>query len=331
MNNMLFICLILLIFNFLIFIFLIPYLKKIKFGQSIRKEGPKTHYSKSGTPTMGGIGIIIGTLINFIVLIGYFHKRELIIFNKYEIREILILILPFILYGIIGFIDDYLIVIKHNNQGLSAKMKFILQLIIGTIVYIIYLDLGFDNYINFFGVKVDLLFGYGVLVVLLYVGFSNATNLTDGLDGLLAGCSIIVFITYLIISLLFENYLIFIFSLSFICILVSYLFFNLPKACVFMGDVGSLSIGAAIVSVSILLKIEVMLLLLGFVFVIETLSVILQVWFFKKTKGSRLFKMTPLHHHFEINGFNDWEINLIFWMIEIVSCLIGGGIICKMW
>lgn len=328
---MIWISIILLIINFLIFIFFIPFLRKIKFGQSIRKEGPKSHYKKSGTPTMGGIGIIIGTIINFIVLIGYFHLTEFIPFDLLKLKEILILILPFILYGIIGFIDDYLIVIKHNNQGLSAKMKFILQLIIGTIVYIIYLDLGFQNTINFFGINIDLLFGYGLVVVLLYVGFSNATNLTDGLDGLLAGCSVIAFTTCMIISAFLNKYLVFCFCLSMIIILISYLFFNLPKACVFMGDVGSLAIGAALVSVCIMLKIEILIFLIGFVFVVETMSVMLQVWFFKRTKGNRLFKMTPLHHHFEMNGFNDWEINIIFWMIEIISCLIGGGIIWRIW
>ena len=331
MSNLIQISIILLAFNFIIFIFLIPYLKKIKFGQSIRKEGPRNHYSKSGTPTMGGIGIIINCLINLTIFCSILKRNKVLIFDKVKINEILILILPFILFGIIGFIDDYLIVIKKNNKGLSAKMKFILQMFIGTIVYIFYLNMGFDNVINFFGIKIDLLFFYGFIVIFMYVGFSNATNLTDGLDGLLTGCSIIALISCLIISLFFNNNLVFIFCLALILSLISYLFFNLPKASIFMGDVGSLSIGAAIVSIMIVLRIELIIIFIGFIFIIETLSVILQVWFFKKTKGERLFKMTPLHHHFELNGFNEWEINLIFWFIEIIACLIGGGIIWKMW
>ena len=328
---MLVIYLILLSINFLLFIFLIPVLRKLKFGQSIRKEGPKEHYKKSGTPTMGGIGIVLGLTLNFIVLIGINKLGNNLDINSITLKEILILILPLFLYGVIGFIDDFLIVIKQNNNGLSPKLKFLFQLFIGTIVYWLYLDLGFENIINFFGLDINLSFFYGVLVVFMFVGSSNAANLTDGLDGLLGGVSLICYVFLAIFSLYLKKYLVFLYCISMVIVLISYLFFNLPKATIFMGDVGSLAIGASLVSVCIVLKIEVLLLVIGFVYIVETLSVILQVWFFKKTKGNRLFKMTPLHHHFELVGFNEWEINFIFWIMEIIVCIIGGFLLWMIW
>lgn len=328
---MLVIYLILLSINFLLFIFLIPVLRKLKFGQSIRKEGPKEHYKKSGTPTMGGIGIVLGLILNFIVLIGINKLGNNLDINSITLKEILILILPLFLYGVIGFIDDFLIVIKQNNNGLSPKLKFLFQLFIGTIVYWLYLDLGFENIINFFGLDINISFFYGVLVVFMFVGSSNAANLTDGLDGLLGGVSLICYVFLAIFSLYLKKYLVFLYCISMVIVLISYLFFNLPKATIFMGDVGSLAIGASLVSVCIVLKIEVLLLVIGFVYIVETLSVILQVWFFKKTKGNRLFKMTPLHHHFELVGFNEWEINFIFWIMEIIVCIIGGFLLWMIW
>lgn len=328
---MLVIYLILLSINFLLFIFLIPVLRKLKFGQSIRKEGPKEHYKKSGTPTMGGIGIVLGLILNFIVLIGINKLGNNLDINSITLKEILILILPLFLYGVIGFIDDFLIVIKQNNNGLSPKLKFLFQLFIGTIVYWLYLDLGFENIINFFGLDINISFFYGVLVVFMFVGCSNAANLTDGLDGLLGGVSLICYVFLAIFSLYLKKYLVFLYCISMVIVLISYLFFNLPKATIFMGDVGSLAIGASLVSVCIVLKIEVLLLVIGFVYIVETLSVILQVWFFKKTKGNRLFKMTPLHHHFELVGFNEWEINFIFWIMEIIVCIIGGFLLWMIW
>lgn len=328
---MLVIYLILLSINFLLFIFLIPVLRKLKFGQSIRKEGPKEHYKKSGTPTMGGIGIVLGLILNFIVLIGINKLSNNLDINSITLKEILILILPLFLYGVIGFIDDFLIVIKQNNNGLSPKLKFLFQLFIGTIVYWLYLDLGFENIINFFGLDINISFFYGVLVVFMFVGSSNAANLTDGLDGLLGGVSLICYVFLAIFSLYLKKYLVFLYCISMVIVLISYLFFNLPKATIFMGDVGSLAIGASLVSVCIVLKIEVLLLVIGFVYIVETLSVILQVWFFKKTKGNRLFKMTPLHHHFELVGFNEWEINFIFWIMEIIVCIIGGFLLWMIW
>lgn len=328
---MLVIYLILLSINFLLFIFLIPVLRKLKFGQSIRKEGPKEHYKKSGTPTMGGIGIVLGLILNFIVLIGINKLGNNLDINSITLKEILILILPLFLYGVIGFIDDFLIVIKQNNNGLSPKLKFLFQLFIGTIVYWLYLDLGFENIINFFGLDINISFFYGVLVVFMFVGSSNAANLTDGLDGLLGGVSLICYVFLAIFCLYLKKYLVFLYCVSMVIVLISYLFFNLPKATIFMGDVGSLAIGASLVSVCIVLKIEVLLLVIGFVYIVETLSVILQVWFFKKTKGNRLFKMTPLHHHFELVGFNEWEINFIFWIMEIIVCIIGGFLLWMIW
>lgn len=304
-------------FSLIMFGFLLPYLRRIKFGQSIRKEGPSKHMQKAGTPTMGGLGIILSTTIIFGFLLGLNHFKGKD-FTIEAFKEIILILLPFWGYGIIGFIDDYLIVKKRNNQGLKSNWKFSMQMLLAIGYYFIYLDLGFSNTLNFFGTDVNLAWLYGVLIIILFTSTTNATNITDGVDGLLAGCGIISFIAFLILAILVKNSLIIYFSIAMIISLFGYLFYNLPKAKLFMGDVGSLAIGASLVSVAIFLKMELLLLVIGFVYVVETLSVILQVWFFKKTKGKRLFRMSPFHHHLELSGLSEWEIDIIMWLIAIV-------------
>lgn len=306
------------IFEILLFIFFLPLIKKLNYGQSIRSLGPKKHLKKSGTPTMGGIVILLCVLIFYTLLIVEFKRLFHI-----DLVKSLFIILPVVLYGIIGFVDDYLIIVKKNNNGIKPSIKFLLQLIIATAIYFVYLSVYKTNELNFFGIYVDLKFFYGLLIVFLLVGTTNATNLTDGIDGLLSICSIISYTSFGIIGIFKNEIVVVILSFSVVISLLAFLVFNLPKAKIFMGNVGSLLLGAGLVMMSILLHVEVLLVFIGFVYVIETLSVIIQVWFFKKTKGERLFKMSPIHHHLELCNFSEVEIDVTLGTIQLIMAVIG--------
>lgn len=310
---------VLLIF-FIISVFLfnvfIKWLKVNRIGQMIREEGPRKHLNKAGTPTMGGILIIINTII-FYILFLLINNSEL------NIKKILLLIIPFLFYGLIGLIDDYLIIKKHKNEGLKPNTKFILELITSTIYYCLYLELGYKNELNFFGTFIEIGFIYGIFIMFFFTGVTNATNFTDGVDGLLGSVSITSFISIGIISHIKGEYEILYFSIIIIFMILAFLLYNFPKAKVFMGDTGSLAIGGIICSMLILLKCEILIVFIGFIYLIEVLSVMLQVWYFKRTKGYRIFKMTPLHHHFELSGLNDIKIDLLFSIINIVLAIIG--------
>lgn len=306
------------IFGILLFIFFLPLIKKLNYGQSIRSLGPKKHLKKSGTPTMGGIVILLSVLIFYSLLIVEFKTLFHI-----DLIKSLFIIVPIVLYGIIGFIDDYLIIIKKNNNGIKPTIKFISQLIIAVMIYFVYLSIYKTNELNFFGIYVDLKFFYGILIVFLLVGTTNATNLTDGIDGLLSICSIISYTSFGIIGIFKNEIIVVILSFAVVISLLVFLIFNLPKAKMFMGNVGSLLLGAGLVMMSILLHIEILLVFLGFIYVIETLSVIIQVWFYKKTKGERLFKMTPIHHHLELSNFSEMEIDITLGTIQLIMAVIG--------
>lgn len=306
------------LYGIILFKVMIPLLRRFKLGQAIRSEGPKAHLNKKGTPTMGGLVIIIMTTFLFITL-GLLNYQK----SNNSFLESFFLLFPFLSFGLIGFIDDYLIIKKKLNDGLKPSIKFILQLFISAICYYILMTIKNHNEINFFGHFVDLRFFYGIFIVICYAGFSNATNLTDGLDGLLGGTSLIIITGICVIAYYEQKMMTFYFGLSLIISLLTFLVFNLPKAQIFMGDVGSLSIGAAILTMLLSLEKEVLIFIFGFIYVLETLSVMLQVWFFKKTNGQRLFKMTPLHHHFEMLGLNEQTIDVIFWLISFVFTILG--------
>lgn len=297
---------------------IIPFFQKIKLGQSIRGEGPSSHLKKNGTPTMGGVAIFISTLILWIIFLIFNFKNKYLQFN-----QILLLIVSFCGFALIGFIDDYLIIKKKTNIGLLPKYKFFLQLVVSAICYLIILDIKKSSEINFFKVNIDLKFIYGILLLITYTGFTNATNLTDGLDGLLSGSFIIILTGISFIAFINKNYSILYFTISLIISIIAFLCFNLPVASIFMGDTGSLAFGGVFVSLFILLKLDILIFIFGILYIIETLSVMLQVWFFKKTNGKRLFKMTPFHHHLELLGLKDYQINIIFWFITLVATLLG--------
>ena len=205
-----------------LFIFFIPLLRRIKFGQTIRKEGPKDHYSKAGTPTMGGIVIILATVISFL----YLRLKEIEIDKHY----ILLLLMPLILYGILGFIDDYLIVVKKNNQGLTSRTKLFFQIIWAAFYFYVFLDKGLSSVVNIFGWKVDLKWGYGILILLMLISSSNAVNLSDGLDGLAGGLIIIALGVIIILSRYIEKEEILIFSLCLLGAVLAFLCYNFKPA-----------------------------------------------------------------------------------------------------
>ncbi len=321
MNNIYEILIILfvgIVFGISLFEVLIPYFRKIKFGQSIRGEGPKSHVVKNGTPTMGGVANLICTLVLWFIFLIFNFKAKISCFS-----EVILIFVSFIGFSLIGFLDDYLIVIKKNNIGLLPKYKFILQLIISIICYVLILNIKKSSEINFFGTKIDLKFLYGIFLLITYTGFSNATNLTDGLDGLLSGSFVIILTGIGVVAFINDKYSVLYFVLSILISLISFLIFNLPKASIFMGDTGSLAIGGVLVSLLVLMGLDILIFIFGILYLIETITVILQVWFFKKTKGKRLFKMTPIHHHFELLGFKDYQINILFWFITLFFTIIG--------
>lgn len=295
---------------------LIPLLKRMKFGQTIRKEGPESHLIKTGTPTMGGLSFIIVTIL--LSLIGLFFVED--------IYKLLVLIIVTLGFALIGFIDDYIIVVKKDNAGLSSKQKFLAQIVVAVIIYIIMAnwipDIESGIQIPGTGFFIPLGVFFVVWIVFWLVGFSNAVNLTDGLDGLSTGTSIIAFGSFLAISLIIGEMEIALFLFILIGTLFGFLLFNKYPAKLFMGDTGSLALGGIIATVSIMLNSSLLLLLIGLVFVIETASVIIQVASYKTT-GKRIFKMTPIHHHFELTGWNEWKIVIVFWSVGLVFAVIG--------
>ena len=299
---------------------LIPILKKLKAGQRLSIYLEEKHKSKQGTPTMGGLIFILPTLFTIIVML---------ILRKINFSSTLfIVIVTFILYSIIGFVDDFLIIKRNNNKGLSEFTKFLFQLIVAIIFF--YLFMVSNNepllWIHTLGIKLNIGFFYGLIILLVLVSSSNAVNLTDGLDGLAGSLSIIAFITFGIISYNtgwlegYEEVSLFCFSLA--GSLMGFLVFNLNPAKVFMGDTGSLALGATLGSIAILTRHEILLILVGIVFVIETLTCIIQIIYYKLTH-KRLFPMTPIHHTFEKLGFNERDIVKIFCIVGLIAGMIS--------
>ncbi len=294
----------------------IPFLHRLKFGQAIREEGPQSHRKKSGTPTMGGIIFITSIVVTLLVAV---------MFTNYTVmsRELMMLLLTLVGFGAIGFVDDFIIVVKKNNEGLKPKQKLFAQLVLAAVFFYLYLQGDYPTTISFFNLfELNLYWIYGLFILFWMVGFSNAVNLTDGLDGLCGGVSVISFGTFAMIALAQQQLGIALFCFAVVGALLGFLVFNLNPAKVFMGDTGSLALGAAIAAVSILLKQELLLIIIGLVYVIETLSVIIQVSYYKRTH-KRIFKMAPIHHHFELCGWSEWKVVTFLWMIGLACGVIG--------
>lgn len=293
----------------------IPFLRRLKFGQSIREEGPKSHQKKKGTPTMGGIVFIISILVTTLVMTGKYSEPSV---------ETYLLLLVTLGFGVLGFLDDFIKVVLKRNLGLTSKQKLLGQIIISVIFYIILRgsNITTDISIPFVHTSIDLGWFYLIMIIFWLVGFSNAVNLTDGLDGLVSGTAAIAFGAMAILAWHQSQYDIAVFCVAVVGALLGFLVFNANPAKVFMGDTGSLALGGALATVAILTKLELLLIIIGFVFVMVTLSVILQVISFKTT-GKRIFKMSPLHHHFELVGWSEWRIVITFWTVGLLCAVLG--------
>lgn len=292
---------------------LIPFLHKIKFGQSIRKEGPQSHMKKTGTPTMGGIVFVIVPLLVMAILD---HQA-------FFSLDVLIVMLAYLGYALIGFIDDYLIVVQKKNDGLKPAVKFAMQSVLAVLFYFIYQGMA-STAIDLPFIKEPLELGifYFALVFIMFTAESNAVNLTDGLDGLCAGCSVIAIAPYIVFALVQKNSDLALLLLAVAGALLGYLKFNLHPAKIFMGDTGSLALGGLLAASAMVLKKELLLLIIGAVFLIETLSVVIQVTSYKLTR-KRVFKMAPIHHHFELSGFKETQVVLLFWSSGLICAVIG--------
>lgn len=306
-----------------ILIKLIPYLKSKKIGQRILEIGPRWHKSKEGTPTMGGISFIISSAVAIIICIILFN-------SKFEKKEIILLVNVFayaILNALIGLIDDIAKMRRATNEGLTPKMKFIFQSIVA-ILFLISLraTYGIDTrlYIPFFDFTVELGILYYVLAYFLLCGVVNSVNLTDGLDGLASSVTLTVglFITF-ISFVKTDSAIATLIGAILLGSTIGFLTFNLYPAKIFMGDTGSLFLGAIVVSISFLLNSPLLVFIYGFVFIVEALSDILQVGYFKLTHGKRIFKMAPLHHHFEKSGLSEMKIVVLFTVVNILFCFIA--------
>jgi phospho-N-acetylmuramoyl-pentapeptide-transferase len=293
----------------------IPFLRRLKFGQSIREEGPKSHQKKSGTPTMGGVMILLSIIITTLVMSGKFSGPSVKTF---------LLLLVTIGFGLLGFLDDFIKVVMKRNLGLTSKQKLLGQIIISVIFYLVYTHNGFSTDIRlpFGNYSLNLGWFFVVFIIFWLVGFSNAVNLTDGLDGLVSGTAAIAFGAYAVLAWNQSQYDIAIFSVAVAGAVLGFLVFNAHPAKVFMGDTGSLALGGAIAAIAILTKLEILLIIIGGVFVIETLSVILQVASFKTT-GKRIFRMSPLHHHYELCGWSEWRVVVTFWSVGLLFAILG--------
>ncbi|MFB6466543.1 phospho-N-acetylmuramoyl-pentapeptide-transferase [Cytobacillus sp. Hz8] len=293
----------------------IPFLRRLKFGQNIREEGPKSHQKKSGTPTMGGIIILFSIVVTTLIMTEKFAEPTVKTF---------VLLFVTLGFGLLGFLDDFIKVVMKRNLGLTSKQKLLGQIIISIIFYFIIKHSGFSTEIEipFTDYSFDLGWGYALFIIFWLVGFSNAVNLTDGLDGLVSGTAAIAFGALAVLAWNQSLFEVSIFSVAVVGAVLGFLVFNAHPAKVFMGDTGSLALGGAIASVAILTKLEILLIVIGGVFVIETLSVILQVISFKTT-GKRIFRMSPLHHHYELGGWSEWRVVVTFWTVGLLFAIIG--------
>lgn len=302
-------------------IFLIPVLRRLKIGQTERTDGPKSHFKKEGTPTMGGIiialGIIIGTIGGYI----YYFAKE-----PYVGQRIFPLILITVGFGIIGFIDDFKKLVLKDTKGLKPRYKMVGLLIIA-VAYIIYMikiaGIGTETFIPFVKQYIDIpIYLYIPFAIFVMLATTNAINLTDGIDGLSTSIAAIIATCLTVIAIILDVKEIIVFGSIIVGACLGFLIFNLNKAKVFMGDTGSLLLGGVISTMALYLKMPLLLLVIALIPAVETASVFLQVIYFKKTGGKRLFKMAPLHHHFELSGWRENKIVSIFCIFTLILCVI---------
>lgn len=296
----------------------VPILKKKKIGQVVREEGPKSHLQKNGTPIMGGVIMLV--VINAIL--------------AFFVKDNPILVLPMVAtigFGIIGFIDDFKKLYLQDPEGISPKAKMLGLFIVTTallVLYLIVFKLGTTTIIPLINQPITLAIPVFILfIAFILLGTTNAVNLTDGLDGLATGVVAIIMTFFTLVALKQQNFEMVVFSSTVAGSCLGFLIFNMHPAKVFMGDTGSLALGGAVAISAICLKMPLILALVALVCIVDTISVMLQVVYYKVTKGKRLFKMAPFHHHLELSGYKETTVVLIFWLITLICCIIGYFIV----
>ena len=300
---------------------LIPVLYKMKYGQTVRDDGPESHLKKSGTPTMGGIAIIIAFTV-VAVLFSFIESESMRTF--WNSIAVVLMTLGF---GIVGYIDDYIKVVKKRSLGLRAYQKILLQLVF-TAIFAWYISHSYPEdftkiYVPFAnGFMLDLGILYWPFLFVVMLGTVNGVNLTDGLDGLAGGVTMIVAVFFAIMSMVLCGNLSPAVSAAVVGSLLAFLVFNAYPAKVFMGDTGSLALGGFVASAALILKMPLFIIIVGIIYLCESLSVIIQVGYFKKT-GKRVFKMAPIHHHFELCGWSETKVVTVFYIITALMCMVG--------
>lgn len=292
---------------------IIPIMHKLKFGQNIREDGPKSHKIKTGTPTIGGLIFIFSAVVTMLIMAVKLSD------------EGMIALYSFLAFGFVGLLDDGLKIYHKKNMGLRAYQKMILLLVVSfALTYYGYNnpDIGTSIIIPFTGNSMDLGKLYIPFVIFYFLSVTNSVNLTDGLDGLAATITILVMTFFTIVSYTNAHYTLSIFSAIITGGLLGFLRYNSYPAQIFMGDTGSLALGGAVAAVAMILKIELLVIIVGGIYVLEALSVIIQVGSYKLT-GKRVFKMAPIHHHFELSGWHETKIVSVFSIITVILCLIG--------
>ena len=298
----------------------IPFLHKMKFGQVEREEGLESHKSKNGTPTMGGIVFVIAAILGAFI----------VNFNNLLDPELILATIVLVGYSAIGFVDDALIIVKHSNKGLPPLAKLLAQIALAIICYFFAMNFipDFTSVITIplLDINIDMGYLYPALILVMFAWESNGVNLSDGLDGLATGLSMVAIAPFIIFSIMTKDYTLASYATAMVGALLGFMMFNYHPAKIFMGDVGSLGLGGFLAILAILTKQELLLILVGGVFLMETLSVIIQVVSFK-TRGKRVFKMAPIHHHFEMLGWSEQQVTISFWFIGficgILSIVIG--------
>ena len=303
--------------------FMVPFLHKIKFGQTIREVGPSWHKNKQGTPTMGGIMFIIGSSVAAVICIAFLWLN-----GGAETQLMLVKVVAGALmavgFGIVGFLDDYISIKKHRNLGLTEIQKLILQfIIVGAYLLSVALAGGTtETVIPFLG-SVDLGFFYYILAAVFIVGMVNAVNFTDGIDGLNTSVTLVVALVFSVIAMLLNRVGLSLYAAAIVGAMIGFLFWNANPAKVFMGDTGSLFLGGAVCALAFGVNMPILLILIGIIYIVEILSVVLQVTYFKISHGKRIFKMAPIHHHFEMCGWNENKICFVFSGVTLLAGIIG--------
>ncbi len=303
--------------------FMVPFLHKIKFGQTIREVGPSWHKNKQGTPTMGGLMFIIGSSVAAVICIAFLWLN-----GGAETQLMLVKVMAGALmavgFGIVGFLDDYISIKKHRNLGLTEIQKLILQfIIVGAYLLSVALAGGTtETVIPFLG-SVDLGFFYYILAAVFIVGMVNAVNFTDGIDGLNTSVTLVVALVFSVIAMLLNRVGLSLYAAAIVGAMIGFLFWNANPAKVFMGDTGSLFLGGAVCALAFGVNMPILLILIGIIYIVEILSVVLQVTYFKISHGKRIFKMAPIHHHFEMCGWNENKICFVFSGVTLLAGIIG--------